>query len=190
MDKIYTDIYQLIIDYLGLVILPDKLYKLRIVCKQFKKCIDNFKKGFCLGLFNEIGINTNTYTDWINKNYLLNNNPLNFKSGLNIINLDNWNLKKKTIPVYPYPKWEKNGFRWVFILNKMHWNNKKQKWINSYKKKIKVNNLEDHMIEWYIIEYYKNKYEYYLDKFYLINNKKTLKWIKQNGENINMITEW
>lgn len=186
MDLICNDIYQSIINYLGLILLPDKFYQLRIICKRFKDCIDNFKKGFCFSLYNELGITTNTYSDWIDKNYLLLNNPVNFKNGLNILYLDNWHLTKKTIPIYPYPKWEKNESRWVFILNKMHWNKKKQKWINSSKKKLKVNNLQDHMIEWYIIEYYKNKYEYYLDKFYLINHKKTLKWIKQNEENINM----
>jgi hypothetical protein len=46
MNLLSSDNYEDIINYLGLILLPDKFYKLRIVCNKFKNYIDIFKKDF------------------------------------------------------------------------------------------------------------------------------------------------
>tara|TARA_B100000408_G_scaffold128263_1_gene111675 strand:- start:294 stop:908 length:615 start_codon:yes stop_codon:yes gene_type:complete len=197
------DILKIIMQPIFEITLPHKLYKLRLISKDFKSIIDEYDKGFYVSLKNALGIKNNTYNLLINEK--LRKSYINLNLGLKIIVLDDWNINvNTTLKELCYPKWEKkiNGWEYTFkeesnkyikiskTLNKnklyISCNEYNKDWIKisdlDYEYEYDINTMTDYQVEKNVIEKYKNEMEKMFLVFKKVKSKNTIKWLKQNGE--------
>ena len=104
MDNINLDVLKIILNDVGHYVCPMKFYNMRIISKDFKNIIDNYKDGFYFYLINYLRIENGTYNEYIN-NKLRIDRPITMKHGFKILQLDDWTITDDyEYEQLPYPK--------------------------------------------------------------------------------------
>ena len=165
MDLLNYEVLRIILNDVGHNTSPIKLYNMRIVSREFRDVIDDYKDGFYFYIRNYLGIDNNTYDGYIN-NKLRINKPITMKHGFKILHLDDWGVSDKyKHEQLPYPKYEgkNDGFIWV---------------TEGELSEPKITN--DYILELNVYEKYYNIMMKYIIVFNNIKNNKVIKWIKNN----------
>ena len=138
---------------------------MRIVSRDFRDVIDDYKDGFYFYIRNYLEVENNTYDEYIN-NKLRINRPITMKHGFKILRLDDWTISDDyEYEQLSYTKYEEkhNGFIWV-----------------TDGKIVEPIRIDEYIIEVNVYEKYYNIMMKYITVFNNVKNNKVIKWIKNN----------
>ena len=165
MDLLSYEVLRIILNNVGHSTCPIKFYNMRIVSKDFRDVIDDYKDGFYFYIRNYLGVENNTYDEYIN-NKLRINRPITMKHGFIIIHLDDWTISDDyEYEQLSYPKYEEkhNGFIWV-----------------TNGEIVEPKKIDEYIIEAHVYEKYYNIMMKYIVVFNNVKNNKVIGWIKNN----------
>ena len=159
------DVLKIILNDVGHNVCPMKFYNMRIISKDFKNIIDNYKDGFYFYLINYLRIENGTYNEYIN-NKLRINRPITMKHGFKILKLDDWKITDDyEHEELPYPKYEENNDGFIYV---------------EAGELVEPKIINDYIIEINILEKYYNIMMKYNIIFGTIKNANVKKWILNN----------
>ena len=165
MDRLNYEVLRIILNNVGHNTCPSKFYNMRIVSKDFRNVIDDYKGGFYFYIRKYLGVENNTYDEYIN-NKLRIDRPITMKHGFKILHLDDWTLSGSyKYDQLSYPKYEKKNDEFVWVTEG-----------EIVEHKI----IDGYIIEGNVYEKYYNIMMKYIVVFDNVKNNKVIKWIKNN----------
>ena len=165
-EMLNHEVLKIILNDVGHNVCPIKFYNMRLVSRDFRNIIDDYKDGFYFYIINYLRLNNCSYNDEFINSKLRINKPISMKFGFKILHLDDWYISENyEYKQLPYPKYVKINDDYIYV-------------------------LEDKLIEPLVINEYAieiNEYEKYYNMmmrynliFNTIKNIKVIKWIKNN----------
>ena len=165
MDLLNYEVLRIILNNVGHITCPIKFYNMRIVSRDFRDVIDDYKDGFYFYIRNHLRVENNTYDEYIN-NKLRINKPITMKHGFKILHLDDWTISEDyKYGQLSYPKYDEknNGFVWV-----------------TEGEIVEPKMIDEYIIEVNVYEKYYNIMMKYIVVFNNVKNNKVIGWIKNN----------